>query len=85
MGCAVCLEDVACLVCRNCRDWANDISERVHGKMIKNDELKSQGIKLVLMLYEGKINQEEYDKLWGEARALLREPSAAGRAFRGNN
>lgn len=73
MGCAVCIEDLSELVCRNCRDWANDISERVHGKMIKSAELKQVGMKLVLMIAEGKIGEQDFDKLWNDARANLRD------------
>lgn len=30
-GCSVCVGDIAELICKRCRDWANDISEQVHG------------------------------------------------------
>lgn len=74
-GCAVCIDDVASLVCRNCRDWANDLSERVHGKMV-NQELAQHGMQLIMMLAKRKLTKEDFIKLWDEARAQG-EPAAA--------
>jgi len=73
MGCLQCAGDIASLVCNNCNDWANDISEKVHGKMVTDAELKKVGIRLVTMLGSGQINQEQYTELWNEARVTLRE------------
>ena len=76
MGCRVCLEsDLASLICKTCHDWANDLSQRVHGRMIHDAELKQQGLKLILMLYGGQVDREDYDKLWREACAVLRVPA----------
>lgn len=74
MGCAVCLEDVAGLVCKQCHDWANDLSERVHGRMVSRD-LAREGFRMVGMLYDGKINADEFEKLWNEARMVMRNPA----------
>ena len=72
MGCAHCIEDVAGLVCSKCHDWANDLSERVHGKMVRG-ELASEGLRLVLMIYKGSITVEQYKKLWAEACQVERK------------
>lgn len=73
MGCAVCIDDVASLVCKNCHDWANDLSERVHGRMV-GKELAREGFKIVEMVLHGKIDSEGFEKLWSEARAVMRRP-----------
>jgi len=70
LGCGVCIDDVATLVCTRCHDWGNLISEKVHGPMIKDKELKAQAMKLVAMLFAGQINGEEYLKLWSEAKDI---------------
>lgn len=70
MGCGGCIADgdLAGIVCTNCHDWANDISEQVHGRMTYNDvELRRHGLKLVIMRGEGKIDGDDFDKLWAQA------------------
>lgn len=78
MGCAVCLEDITGLICKKCHDWANEIAVRVHGPMVKAEELKQEGMKLVMMVYEGQITVDDYTKLWNEARAALRTTALVG-------
>ncbi len=68
MGCYFCVGDVASLVCNNCQDWASDISEFAHGRMVKDSQLKDHGMKLVLMVGEGQLSLEDFNKLWNEAR-----------------
>jgi hypothetical protein len=38
-GCHLCVGDPASLVCTNCHDWANDISEHVHGVMVPREKV----------------------------------------------
>jgi hypothetical protein len=72
-GCGGCLEDIASIVCKTCRDWANDISEQVHGPMVQGAEFKSEGVKMVIMLDRGQyVTFDDYMKSWNEARAVLR-------------
>lgn len=66
----MCIEDIASLVCPQCRDWANDISERVHGKMVKDHEMRLEAMKLVVMVHKGQIDMNEYNKLWDDMRAV---------------
>lgn len=68
----MCIEDVATLVCKKCHDWANNISETVHGPMVQNRDLKQGGMKLVQMINDGKLDHDGFDKLWNEARYALR-------------
>lgn len=68
MGCHGCAGDIATLVCNKCEDWANDLSEQVHGRMVKRD-LASAGMKLVMMVSNGQIDLADFNKLWDEARA----------------
>lgn len=70
MGCAHCLDDVASLVCLDCHDWANDISERVHGKMVKDKQLIDEAFRLTQMLVKKKINLDDFKRLWAEAKLL---------------
>jgi len=67
-GCASCIDDVASLVCRDCHDWANNLSQQVHGRMV-GPELAEEGMKLILMVSKGQITVEDFNKLWDEARA----------------
>jgi len=72
-GCGNCLEDIASLVCNNCRDWANDISEQVHGKMVKDYEMRLEAMKLVIMVQRGQINMDEYYKLWDQLKKVFNQ------------
>ena len=72
MGCSSCAGAIENLVCSNCRDWANDIAEKVHGKMVSSD-LASLGFKLVDMVQKGKLDMPGFDKLWSDA---LKAPPA---------
>jgi hypothetical protein len=48
-GCHLCVGDPASVVCTNCHDWANDISEHVHGAMVPRGEV----MKVVTGLVKG--------------------------------
>lgn len=75
MGCGSCVDSgsLAGIVCTNCEDWANDIGEQVHGPMVKDSELFRHGLKLVMMRIQGKLNQDDFEKLWVEAIAKKNE------------
>jgi hypothetical protein len=75
-GCAFCLADIASIVCKDCGDWANDLSERVHGRMVKDKELARTGFKLVAMVSAGQIDFEGFTKLWNEARGAVKPLTA---------
>lgn len=80
MGCMTCAGDIASLVCSECRDWANDISERVHGKMVKDPRKRAAAMSSVLDFYHKRISQDEiekrFKKLFGteQVAALLENP-----------
>lgn len=59
MGCWTCAGDIATLICNQCEDWANDISERVHGRMVKDPELARECWKIVDMRRSGQIGDDD--------------------------
>lgn len=68
-GCHQCVGDPASLVCNGCKDWANDISEAVHGRMVPRERARD-AFKLVGMLAAGKITASDGMKLFSELFAL---------------
>jgi len=64
-GCHLCVGDVASLVCTNCRDWANDISEQVHGRMVPRERGKD-AFKIVILMAMGRISEHDGNKLFAE-------------------
>ncbi len=73
MGCRTCAGNIEDLVCTVCHDWANQIAETVHGKMV-SPELASHGMKLLDMMQNGKIDEEGFKKLWQDAIAGSAHP-----------
>jgi hypothetical protein len=69
-GCAHCIDDIASMVCSQCRDWANDLSEQVHGRMVSR-ELAREGLKIVEQFCKGRINRDDMTKLWADACSVL--------------
>lgn len=60
----MCAGDIASMVCSACHDWANDISEQVHGRMVKDREKKEYAMRIVKMRFDGKVNDEEAQKMF---------------------
>lgn len=63
MGCNRCIDDVASLICRNCQDWANNISESVHGRLVRGEE-SEEAWKIVKMRETGKITDDDCDEFF---------------------
>jgi hypothetical protein len=72
-GCMRCLANVGELMCSRCEDWANLLSLKRNGPMIKDPALKAYGLKLVCLRAEEKISQAEFNQLWNTACGLTGE------------
>lgn len=67
MGCSSCIEDIATMTCSMCRDWANDLSLRVHGKMIVNgSQLSAESWNLIQMRERRQLDDEQAGRLFSE-------------------
>ena len=64
-GCHFCVGDAASLACINCRDWANDISEVVHGHILPTGKAPD-AFKLVMMVAAGRVTPDDGEKLFRE-------------------
>lgn len=73
MGCLSCVADIACLICNNCKDWANDISEAVHGRLVVDKDLMDHGFKLLNMVVKGGLKSGDFEKLWRESCQAVRK------------
>lgn len=67
MGCMSCVGDIASLVCNNCKDWANDISETVHGRMVTDPDLMAHGFKMLDMVSKGALSIQGFESLWKQS------------------
>ena len=66
MGCSLCADKPRDMVCNNCKDWATDLAERTHGRMVKDTDTRINAMKIVMMRYEGSINDDEAGKLFSQ-------------------
>jgi len=64
-GCHLCVGDPASLVCTNCHDWANDISEKVHGRIVPRENA-SDVFHVVKVLARGKFSDDDAKKLFDD-------------------
>ena len=47
--------------------------EKSHGKIVRNPELRREGMRLIRDVYEGKMTFEQYEEHWAKLCALYRE------------
>jgi hypothetical protein len=59
MGCKLCAQNPSELVCLRCHDWALDVGEKKHGRMVKDREKGAEALKLVSMIYDGRISLDD--------------------------
>jgi hypothetical protein len=59
MGCKMCAERPSELVCLRCNDWALNAGEKKHGRMVKDREKGAEGLRLVSMIYDGRMSMED--------------------------
>jgi len=64
-GCHLCVGDVASLVCTACHDWANEISEHCHGRMVPR-ERGTDAFRIVMLMAIGRISERDGSKLFAE-------------------
>lgn len=70
LGCMTCAGDIGDLLCRECKTYANKISFRRHGRIIRDKETLNEAWKIVDMRYRGRVNQEEAEALFSELFSL---------------
>lgn len=69
MGCSWCCELAKNLVCLKCHDWATRAALREHGRMVPRDK-RGEMMKILFMIYTGKVTEEEGQKLFNGAMDL---------------
>jgi hypothetical protein len=66
MGCEFCCEIPRERLCLVCRDWANGIALKAHGPLVRDPEKRIEGLKIVWMIANGTVSQEDGEKLLRE-------------------
>lgn len=69
MGCSRCCEPARHLVCLVCHDWATKAALKEHGRMVPREK-RGEMMKILFMIYNGKVTEPEGQKLFDELMNL---------------